>query len=457
MREKRRADIAMAAFLTVCLIPSVGMLLLPEAPPAAHQILAQPPRLVLEDGRLNSEVLRETADYVADHLAFRQEMVTADALLDAALFHVSSEEAVVLGEGDWLFYRETIPDHLRTEPMSGRALWGAAHTLALLDRYLASRGADLYVTVAPNKASLYPGHLPDVGEPLEGEDDIDRLVPLLGAEGVRYIDLFGPFREREEELYFHTDSHWTTRGAALAHDAICEALGRPDPFFEGAYHAGDPHRGDLYEMLYPAGTYREPDAAYDRAFTYEHTRRYRSPEDLRIETERPGGSGDLLMFRDSFGNSLFPFLAESFGTAVFSRAMPYDLSMLDGQDTVLIEIVERDLDRWASRAPVFPAPERVLEDGPAGEADPVTVRATDDGAGHVRLEGTLEGPVDVDSPVYVELDGTVYEASPAGDGDGAPFTLYVGAPVTGEGVTVMYRCGGTLLRSAAIMEGADGT
>ena len=77
------------------------------------------------------------------------------------------------------------------------------------------------------------------------------------------------------------------------------------------------------------------------------------------------------MFRDSFGNLLHTFLADAYGQAAFSRAMPYTMSLLDqtGADTVLIEIVERNLDWWATQAPIFPAPERVLTGTPPpGEA-----------------------------------------------------------------------------------------
>ena len=324
MTQKTKARIALTAFLAACLIPSAGMLLLPQGEAAANQTLAPAPRLFLEDGSFNTQVLDEVTDYVADHFAFRQEMITAGAALDAAVFHVSSEEDVVLGREDWLFYRETLDDYLHTNPLSEQQLFGAARTLALLQEYAQSRGARLYVTVAPNKASLYPEYLPHVGTPLEGEDDIDRLIPYLEGQGVSYIDLFAPFRETDEVLYYHTDSHWNMRGAALAHDTLIAGLGKTDqePFFDGSYHLGEPHLGDLYEMVYPTGTRTEEDAAYDREFAFSYARPIRSAEDQFIQTENPDRSGNLLMFRDSFGNLLHPYLADAYGQAAFSGPCP---------------------------------------------------------------------------------------------------------------------------------------
>ena len=76
MTQKTKARIALTAFLAACLIPSAGMLLLPQGEAAANQTLAPAPRLFLEDGSFNTQVLDEVTDYVADHFAFRQEMIT---------------------------------------------------------------------------------------------------------------------------------------------------------------------------------------------------------------------------------------------------------------------------------------------------------------------------------------------------------------------------------------------
>ena len=459
MNAKTKARLAVTAFLAACLIPSAGMLVLPPETVAANQTLSPQPRLFLEDGSFNTQVLEEVTDYVADHFAFRQELITAGAVLDTALFHVSSEEDVVLGKGDWLFYRETLEDHLRTNPLGEQQLFGAARTLSLLQEYAADRGARLYVTVAPNKASLYPEYLPEVGVPLEEESNVERLVFYLAEEGVPYLDLFTPFQEEDEVLYYHTDSHWNVRGAALAHDTLIAGLNKTDqePFFSGAYHQGDPHLGDLYEMVYPTGRKTEADAAYDREFSFSYARPIRSAEDQLIQTENPGQSGSLLMFRDSFGNLLHTFLADAYGEACFSRAMPYTMSLLEqtGADTVLIEIVERNLEWWATQAPIFPAPERVLNGiPPQGEAQ-AQLTSVEDGMleGYTRLEGRLIGMVDSDSPVYVQLGGHLYEASPVGEtGEGTPFTLYVPAELASSEGVVLYQAGGQLQETGAVWQ-----
>lgn len=452
MKLKTKANLAMAAFLCACLVPSLGMLVLPEEQAAANQTLARAPSLTTADGKWNGNVLQEITDYTADHFALRQEMITANAALEAAVFRVSAEEKVTLGRDGWLFYTETLDDYLHTGALTQRQLYGAARTLALLTEYAEGRGARLVFTVAPNKASLYPEYLPYVGQPLEGEDDIDRLLPLLEQQGVDYVDLFAAFRGQDEALYYRLDSHWTVRGAALAHDILLSALDPEgaEPFFTGSWQSAPGHLGDLYEMLYPTGGELEDEITFDRPFTFSYVRPIRSAEDQRIETENPDRTGTLLMFRDSFGNNLYPFLAEDYGRAVFSRAMPYQMSLLDetGADTVVIELVERNLSYLAVHAPIFPAPQRWLSGTPAEGTASARLTAADDGLleGYARLEGALTGPVDVDSPVYVQLGETLYEASPAGQaGDGeVPFTLYVPRDAALEEAQVVYLQGGVV-------------
>jgi len=424
MKLKTKADLAMGAFLCACLIPSLGMLILPEEPAAANQTLAQPPSLTTEDGGINPNVLDEATDYVADHFALRQRLITANAVLEGAVFRTSAQDSVLMGRAGWLFYRETVDDYLHTAPLSERELFGAARTLGLLSEYARNHGARLVFTVAPNKASLYPQYLPYVGRPLEGADDIDRLIPLLEEQGVSYADLSTPFREEGQVLYHATDSHWTNRGAALAHDALVGALGLEGrtQWYTQPGRTARTHRGDLYEMVYPTGTALEEETEFDRPFTFTYVRPIRSAEDQRIQTEAAGRTGSLLMFRDSFGNTLYPFMAEEYGRALFSRSMPYQMSLLEetGADTVVIELVERNLDYLAHRAPIFPAPQRLLTGEPgAGEAAARLTAAED---------GKLEG--------YVRLEGAEGEL---------PFTLYVPSGSALDDVRVLYLLDGQVL------------
>ena len=254
-----------------------------------------------------------------------------------------------------------------------------------------------------------------------------------------YVDLTETLT-REEPVYYRTDSHWNDYGAALAHDAILEALGETGAAAQEPFTTGT-HLGDLYAMLYPTGTETETCPVLDRDRTFTYTAPFRSPEDMTIRTESAGALGSLLMYRDSFGNNLYAPLAESFSNACFSRSMPLQLELMEETqpDLVLFELVERNLSWLCTQPPVL-----VARPASRWKGSPRGVRGPDHpgGSGLTCYSGSLEA-LDWDSPVYLSLDGTCYEATPAGTGDN-PFTLY--GPKA-DVVRVYYRSGGRWLEA----------
>lgn len=348
-----------ALILLLCLIPSLGMLLAPRGGEAGgNQALSKAPALRDAGGRWNPDYLSQIQDYAGDNFYLRQEMITAWSALNAQGLQSSITEDVLLGTDGWLYFADTLPDYAGLGPLSEREIFSAARNLALINEYCEDQGAAFLFTVAPNKNSLYPEHMPAVPQN-DLRSNADRLAESLAREGVSCLDLFSLFRGQEETLYFKTDSHWNSKGAACAADGINWALGRSSGYFEGPFTPEEVHKGDLYDMLYPAGDGLETDQVYGGERTFEYDAPIRSAENLTIMTHG-GGEGSLLMFRDSFGNNLYPYLADSFDTALFSRSMPYRLDLVSQReaDYVVAELVERNLRYLIQNVPVMPAPGR---------------------------------------------------------------------------------------------------
>ena len=332
-----------AAFLLLCILPSAGMLFLPPTEAAANERLTPVPQLKSEDGSWNQNVLDDATNYIADHFALRQEMVTANAMLQTGLLATSPAEDVIYGTDGWLYYAETLDDYQNRATLTDEEVQQIAQTIADMQAYCEARGAQFVFTIAPNKNSLYPEHMPARYLQSDSPGNYEKLKPLLEEYGVHYADLFTFLSEQDEILYLKTDSHWTNRGAALAHDFLMETLGLPHTAFAQAeYTTAETHRGDLYEMLYPKGMAREAQQAYETTFSY--VSEPRTAEDILIQTTNPDApNGRLLLCRDSFGNALHPFLAEDFREATITRQMPYPLEQVQAGDTVIMEIVERNL------------------------------------------------------------------------------------------------------------------
>lgn len=435
----------LGVFLLMCLWPLVGMAIAGPSEAAANEILAAPPSLTKPGGTFNTDVLNDTSDYFNDHFATRQELITANAKLEAALFGESAEDKVILGKDGWLYYASTLDDYQGEDLLSDREIWSAAHCLSLIQEYAQEQGISFVFAVAPNKNTLYPENMPDRYLRSESPGNAERLSEALREAGVEYADLKAALGAEDGVLYQRLDSHWNNLGAALAHDVILDALGSDSARFYAPdqFTAAQDHDGDLYQMLYPAGS--EKDIQFypvcDYHFTYDSP--IRSAEDQMIHTSCAGKDGKLIMFRDSFGNTLHTFMAESYGAACFSRAMPYDLSLLDseGADTLVIEIVERNIDWLAQRAPILPAPVRQIAVPETGD-DTIrfTLACSQTGSECFCCSGNLACTPDTDSPIWLVCDGTVYEASPAGSGE-QPFTAYLpNLPAT---VQIMFLQNGT--------------
>lgn len=332
-----------AAFVLLCLLPSAGMLFLPPTEAAANERLSPKPVLQNEDGSWNTNVLSQLTDYIADHFALRQEMVTANAALQTALLSTSPAEDVIYGKDGWLYYKATLDDYQNHATLTEDEAAQIAQTVADMQAYCEARGATFLFTIAPNKNSLYPENMPARYLQSDSPGNYELVAPYLKEYGVNYADLFTFLSGQEETLYLRTDSHWTNRGAALAHDFLMESLGLPHTAFgEADYTTEETHRGDLYEMLYPKGMEREAQQQYDIDFSYVTPPR--TAEDILIQTTSENAANSrLILCRDSFGNALHPFLAADFREAVITRQMPYPLEQVQAGDTVIVEIVERNL------------------------------------------------------------------------------------------------------------------
>lgn len=338
-------------FLTLSLVPSLGMLFVGETQPSANETLASRPRLVGKDGTWNKAIFSDVSQYMTDRFAFRKQLITAWSALNVNVFHSSVESQVILGTDGWLYYEPTLDDYMGRS-MTEEELSRAASYLLALQQEAESRGARFYFTIAPNKNSLYPSHMPSHIPSDHVASNAERLKPYLEQYGVHYIDLFSAFAAEEETLYYMTDSHWTDRGAALAADTILAAMGYDSSYFSGAFISAEPHRGDLYEMLLPTGSFRETAAVYSPGFSYQLSGDPNGGNAHKIISSCPGKEGTLLCWRDSFGISLYPYLADSFGSARFLRSSSYDLAEIErtGADFVLIELVERNLSQLAAAA-----------------------------------------------------------------------------------------------------------
>lgn len=420
----------------ICLVPSAGLFFIGSGDSSENRTLSDFPELREESGEWNRDWLSDAGAYFQEHFALRSELVTANAVLKSRIFGVSADDGVIDGTDGWLYYMDSLDDYLGREPLSKRELFNIAHSLALMQEYAAQKGISFLFVPVPNKNTLYGGHMPYYYQyRVNEESNLSGLLPVLEAEGVNYVDLQQVFQDTQEVLYHRTDSHWTNRGAALAYEQILSGLDKEgNSYLENPCEVRKDFRGDLAVMLYPAAVEPEEEFYFQPEHSFIYENEVENNFAPKITTKKEGASGSLVMYRDSFGNALLPFMADAYGSGYFSRGEPFLFSDLDTHlaDTLVIERVERFLPNLAKNAAVMEAPRRdtvpegaVLADTYSISADGVVSRQEEDGAETQYLSCTqngvyrqLEGVLDfeelpADTRIYVRVNQRdVYEAFP---------------------------------------------
>ena len=428
--------------MALCLIPSVGMLFFPTTQTTENRAMAEAPQLITE-GKLNKTFVSDLESYLTEHLALRNQMVYADAKVQTGLFGESNVSGVISGTDGWLYYSSTLDDYLGRNVLSQRELFNLAHNFSLVQDYVQARGMDFLLTITPNKNTLYGENMPYYKDyKVDQQHNCIALAPYLESQEVSYLDLFRLFEEQDEVLYLKRDSHWNNKGACLAYNGIMDALELPhEDYAQVVPEVVKNDNGDLNKMLY--SFYGELEENYDYGLTQNYVYRndVKSVEDGWIIAENTAGQGNLLMFRDSFANTLIPFLSNEFAMSYYSKGQPHALERyLESYDAdyVVIQKVERNIAEYLQTPPILSAPETEL---PAA----YSIVSTDSS---VQMEDCLNdmnydcisGMVDAsrleeNSEILVWVNGHTYRAYHTGENG---FLLYLKKGAAGDGYVEVY-------------------
>lgn len=431
MMKKTFAVLFIAACMVLCMIPSVGMLFFPTTETTENRAMAEVPKLFMEDGSFNKAFIQDFESYFTEHIALRNPMIYMDAKIQTGIFQESNVSGVISGTGGWLYYASTLSDYQGQNVLQERALYNLAHNFRVVQNYLDAKDVDFVLTIAPNKNTLYGENMPYYKSTIVNpEHSAELLQPYLAELDVSYLDLFRLFAEQEEILYLKTDSHWNMKGACLAYNGIMDALSLPhEDYSDREPTLVKTAEGDLNRMLYSFYGDSEIDYSYGLSVEYTYANNAKSVEDGWIITENESGTGTLLMFRDSFANTLIPFLSSEFQTACYSKGEPNALERYleaHDPDCVVVEKVERNITNYLDNPPILTAPLAELPSNLTIARSETTIQAencTSD-INYYKFSGTVDPErADTGCEILVCINGTAYQAYQTGSG--SDFCLYL--------------------------------
>ncbi|HWY32346.1 MAG TPA: hypothetical protein VNX46_16405 [Candidatus Acidoferrum sp.] len=302
--------------------------------------------------------------YFNDHFGYRNQLIHWHFDWQQAVFSmgkhdviVSSRQDVITGQNIWMFYNEN-QMHM-AENFQGTRQFSAA-ALARLQRlheerrdWLAQRGIKYVFVVAPDKQTIYPEHLPAWLKSKRQPTKLDQFIGYMREHStVDVPDLRPVLREakRIAPTYYKTDTHWNAFGGFTASQEIVEAL--PDESgielissnsFE--FKKTSFKQGDLASLL---GMYvREDDLVLvpktnlpPMTETLDHQGNLTPIWSTTNATAR----GACVVFSDSFGPALIPFLGYRFNTITcIVNGGGFDTNIIArlSPEVVISEIVER--------------------------------------------------------------------------------------------------------------------
>lgn len=403
--------------ILLCVLPFSGMSFAKTDTTTENRRLAQFPSL-FSDGRINAEFLQELGAYFDDHYAFRNVMINADSLIQGEVFKVSNAGTVIKGKNEWLYYSDTLDDYKSKARLSEEGINNAVRNISIMQAYVESKGIKFAITIAPNKNSLYGENMPYYCAGNYGQTkSINALEPLLKEKNIIYTDLFTLFNSYDEILYLKRDSHWNNKGAMLVYDRLMNDL----EINHNDYLAVKAVRkkteiGDLNKMLYPVTAKPEWNYYYQIEDNFEYVTDTKSVEDAWIETKSSSSNGTLLMFRDSFGNTLLPFFAREFGKAYFSKGVPYLLESYIEQcnpDYIIVEKVERNIDEFAIDPPVITveADHKISDSPKASDNATISVAEYEGNTDYLIISGNIDDNcLNSASDIYVQVGDKLYTA-----------------------------------------------
>ena len=178
-----------------------------------NRVLASAPGLKLNQ-LTSGGFEKQFETYENDQFPLRDLWITLKASADRLMGKVE-ENGVLLGKNGYLM--EEFKSPVQTQYDST--------VKAMTD--FAQRHSELkqYALIAPNSVNILKDKLPAFAPVTDQNLWLDDLKDSLTAAGVTFIDVRATFQDHKmEDLYYHTDHHWTTLGAYYGYQALAAAM-----------------------------------------------------------------------------------------------------------------------------------------------------------------------------------------------------------------------------------------
>ena len=201
--------------LVIMLFFTVANIIKPDAESSEkeNRNLAQRPSFSVS-AAADGSFMQDYESYQSDQFVFRDMWMSLKTNLDI-ISGKSYSNGVYRGKDGYL-----IEDAVEPDENNLKKNIGAINSLAKEDKYT------VYTLIVPNEVSVIPDKLPNYAPVRSQSEDLDNFRKQLSDE-VKDIDVYDILSDQsdKQQLYYHTDHHWTTYAAYCAYIKASSTLG----------------------------------------------------------------------------------------------------------------------------------------------------------------------------------------------------------------------------------------
>ena len=310
--------------------------------------------------------------YLNDHFGFREFLIYRYQRETRKRFGTAGNETNVhQGIDNWFYFgqSEMMFDFAGKERLTEEKLerWVAKYRAK--KQWLEQHDIQYLLVISPDKESVYPEFVMDSWEKFQGKSRLQQLIEAYPDINEKELLNLGSrlIKQKEEPLFFKSDTHWTPFGAYSAYLIIAEKIEQkfPSTSFKKDFRfsklqmrqcsSKENQCGDLTRMLLDFEPFAE---SFSKLLEYKRCS-FLVPTDypltnlpeevVRSSITSRCDQAELkaVIFRDSFFVALEPFFSENFKQVVYLWK-EYDQNNIEEimtvfkPDIVIEEVLERN-------------------------------------------------------------------------------------------------------------------
>ena len=274
----------------------------------------------------SGEYIKKLETYLTDHFPFRNEFMFLKTSVLKGIGQTKISD-LYLGDDGYLLQEYTTTPDSTTIPID------------VLNKFYDNlpEYTSMSLMLVPTSVDIYSEKLPKYATNTSQKDVIDYVYNNINFNG---IDVYN-YLEKESkniELYYKTDHHWNTFGAYLGYVAYMNSLGienldRPEfekitDEFYGTFYSklidNSLEKESMYKLKDDDIEYRMRDVARDTVTNTIYEEKWLNEKDkysyflgqnkalLEIQNMSNKNGKKVLIVKDSYGNSMIPFIAKDY-------------------------------------------------------------------------------------------------------------------------------------------------